>query len=190
MIRRPPRSTLFPYTTLFRSLPGVATRGSNVSGTKDDRRLLVYVGGDAQDRDTIVYVYDRTLGCRWLNTQTGQVGGAWGPTGAYTGDKGLLLHNARISRGGRWARLTTSNGRAGQYFWDIESLTLTACPDRGAPNFCNGHQVMGFGVGINQRQSGDAMDLAIRPMASPNSSRLFPGLISPLLTTPPRWGID
>src|SRR2546422_9901809 len=24
MIRRPPRSTLFPYTTLFRSLPGIA----------------------------------------------------------------------------------------------------------------------------------------------------------------------
>src|SRR5258707_7726857 len=27
MIRRPPRSTLFPYTTLFRSLGGVPTRG-------------------------------------------------------------------------------------------------------------------------------------------------------------------
>src|SRR2546430_11825482 len=27
MIRRPPRSTLFPYTTLFRSLPEVAVRG-------------------------------------------------------------------------------------------------------------------------------------------------------------------
>src|SRR5438309_2579838 len=27
MIRRPPRSTLFPYTTLFRSLSGVAARG-------------------------------------------------------------------------------------------------------------------------------------------------------------------
>src|SRR3712207_9014711 len=26
MIRRPPRSTLFPYTTLFRSHPGVARR--------------------------------------------------------------------------------------------------------------------------------------------------------------------
>src|SRR2546421_7063482 len=26
MIRRPPRSTLFPYTTLFRSLPGGAAR--------------------------------------------------------------------------------------------------------------------------------------------------------------------
>src|SRR3989441_9156427 len=27
MIRRPPRSTLFPYTTLFRSLPLIATLG-------------------------------------------------------------------------------------------------------------------------------------------------------------------
>src|SRR5260221_4108765 len=28
MIRRPPRSTLFPYTTLFRSLPGRRGRGT------------------------------------------------------------------------------------------------------------------------------------------------------------------
>src|SRR5256885_12505687 len=28
MIRRPPRSTLFPYTTLFRSEPAPAVRGS------------------------------------------------------------------------------------------------------------------------------------------------------------------
>src|SRR5437667_7800509 len=28
MIRRPPRSTLFPYTTLFRSASGPQTRGS------------------------------------------------------------------------------------------------------------------------------------------------------------------
>src|SRR2546425_1019856 len=170
-------------------LPGVATRGLNVSGTKDDRRLLVYVGGDAQDRDTIVYVYDRTLGCRWLNTQTGQVGGAWGPTGLYTGDKGLFLHNARISKGGRWARLITSNGRAGEYFWDIESLTLTPCPDRGAPNFCNGHQGMRFGVVINQRQLGDSMDFAVRPMNTPNSATPFPSLIKPLLT-PAQWVVD
>src|SRR2546426_6168094 len=27
MIRRPPRSTLFPYTTLFRSIPGLAFSG-------------------------------------------------------------------------------------------------------------------------------------------------------------------
>src|SRR5256885_9979841 len=30
MIRRPPRSTLFPYTTLFRSLSQVGVRGQSV----------------------------------------------------------------------------------------------------------------------------------------------------------------
>src|SRR5256885_10410292 len=36
MIRRPPRSTLFPYTTLFRSLPGYWGTGKHASadGTK------------------------------------------------------------------------------------------------------------------------------------------------------------
>src|SRR2546430_7150895 len=29
MIRRPPRSTLFPYTTLFRSLPPLITQSTN-----------------------------------------------------------------------------------------------------------------------------------------------------------------
>src|SRR2546422_7602674 len=33
MIRRPPRSTLFPYTTLFRSSPGtISPRSSRTSG--------------------------------------------------------------------------------------------------------------------------------------------------------------
>src|SRR3712207_8624881 len=36
MIRRPPRSTLFPYTTLFRSHPGVggAVRGARLEGER------------------------------------------------------------------------------------------------------------------------------------------------------------
>src|SRR3989449_10610481 len=51
MIRRPPRSTLFPYTTLFRSSPprGVSdnvvlgrphARGAQSSGAQDDRQAL------------------------------------------------------------------------------------------------------------------------------------------------------
>src|SRR2546425_12011462 len=41
MIRRPPRSTLFPYTTLFRSLPGGhdgAGQGAQGRGHVDDAR--------------------------------------------------------------------------------------------------------------------------------------------------------
>src|SRR3989449_10418891 len=55
MIRRPPRSTLFPYTTLFRSLdrvkwiktryPQVEVVGGNV-GTGDGARSLVDHGAD------------------------------------------------------------------------------------------------------------------------------------------------
>src|SRR2546425_3094760 len=39
MIRRPPRSTLFPYTTLFRSLrtAGVSRSGSTVTDAKNTR---------------------------------------------------------------------------------------------------------------------------------------------------------
>src|SRR2546430_12722574 len=38
MIRRPPRSTLFPYTTLFRSaMPRVFTRAEELLFEKDDR---------------------------------------------------------------------------------------------------------------------------------------------------------
>src|SRR2546426_8644113 len=43
MIRRPPRSTLFPYTTLFRSVNVQAKKGANMKGVHVDRyeRLLL-----------------------------------------------------------------------------------------------------------------------------------------------------
>src|SRR2546430_6439567 len=40
MIRRPPRSTLFPYTTLFRSISAYFRR-ANANMTRDQSRLLV-----------------------------------------------------------------------------------------------------------------------------------------------------
>src|SRR2546426_955274 len=43
MIRRPPRSTLFPYTTLFRSLAALAGRGAQAHGPGR---------GGARDRDS------------------------------------------------------------------------------------------------------------------------------------------
>src|SRR2546425_3838813 len=51
MIRRPPRSTLFPYTTLFRSVAGTERLGHQpfVTGSErllEERRRLLRVGGD------------------------------------------------------------------------------------------------------------------------------------------------
>src|SRR2546427_6535384 len=44
MIRRPPRSTLFPYTTLFRSL---RARAKAIDGTEDWARLVDRLRADA-----------------------------------------------------------------------------------------------------------------------------------------------
>src|SRR3712207_6857291 len=43
MIRRPPRSTLFPYTTLFRSVPDGAA-GAGVGGPPPQQQHLAGVG--------------------------------------------------------------------------------------------------------------------------------------------------
>src|SRR2546426_7232623 len=49
MIRRPPRSTLFPYTTLFRSLAGVScgwlVLRTSFAGTPDERAASVSFWG-------------------------------------------------------------------------------------------------------------------------------------------------
>src|SRR5258708_18943045 len=47
MIRRPPRSTLFPYTTLFRSLRSGARLGARVAGAQREDREVGLV--DARD---------------------------------------------------------------------------------------------------------------------------------------------
>src|SRR5256886_17377188 len=53
MIRRPPRSTLFPYTTLFRSIEPTLQWSPQIAEltlTGNDRRRPRYAcGGDAQD---------------------------------------------------------------------------------------------------------------------------------------------
>src|SRR3712207_7033868 len=58
MIRRPPRSTLFPYTTLFRSAEGrlgPGDRGGVGGGADHARRVQVAVTGVAErgDRDVV-----------------------------------------------------------------------------------------------------------------------------------------
>src|SRR3712207_8464597 len=59
MIRRPPRSTLFPYTTLFRSHEApVDARAEHVAG------LDVQVGGAALDGGPQDLLHKPGVGCR------------------------------------------------------------------------------------------------------------------------------
>src|SRR3712207_8904921 len=50
MIRRPPRSTLFPYTTLFRSVVGLHRENARrrvEEALVDDERRRTVIGGDS-----------------------------------------------------------------------------------------------------------------------------------------------
>src|SRR3712207_7771542 len=87
MIRRPPRSTLFPYTTLFRSPQGGGTR------YVDDRAVFA----------AIVYVL--TTGCAWRHLPA-----EFGVSKA-TAHRRLLAWN----RAGLWGRVHRAGaGRPGE----------------------------------------------------------------------------
>src|SRR3712207_7505388 len=65
MIRRPPRSTLFPYTTLFRSLLDLREVGAVLGHALDGRLVVRQTTGDAvrvaEALDAALDVVDRDL---------------------------------------------------------------------------------------------------------------------------------
>src|SRR3712207_8197453 len=64
MIRRPPRSTLFPYTTLFRSIVETATRtGATVSGPvplPTEKNVYAVIKSPFKDKDSQEHFEIRT----------------------------------------------------------------------------------------------------------------------------------
>src|SRR3989449_10007785 len=94
MIRRPPRSTLFPYTTLFRSLAGKATLISAPTGSGKtlaaflaciDRLVRKALAGELVDQTEVLYVSPlKALGNdiqRNLETPLGEILQLAGPRG-------------------------------------------------------------------------------------------------------------
>src|SRR5256885_10105314 len=68
MIRRPPRSTLFPYTTLFRSISLPGRRGFDALNTKDASALwiLMLLVGVRSEEHTSELQSPCNLVCRLL----------------------------------------------------------------------------------------------------------------------------
>src|SRR2546425_5988702 len=70
MIRRPPRSTLFPYTTLFRSLPapgraGAVGNGGPARGVREPARPAAHRAGRSEEHtselQSLAYLVCRLL---------------------------------------------------------------------------------------------------------------------------------
>jgi len=62
MIRRPPRSTLFPYTTLFRSVPDLEAAHDGTGSNESFRDISEVVAGLLNGRDKYITVADMNKG--------------------------------------------------------------------------------------------------------------------------------
>jgi hypothetical protein len=145
-----------------------------------DTTFSVYGGGASQDLDPYVMIYKVGSGCRYLNTQTGTVGGDWGTTGSIVKKNsiggasswsGFYVHNARLSPDGNTVRITGCTPGCGDtiYFWDINSLDVKSCV--GSSDKCYGHMGWAWTTVINQENSGaDAMRYAIRNYSNLSST--------------------
>jgi hypothetical protein len=127
----------------------------------DDNRFMTILGPE-QDLNYMVYIYDRTQGCRWFNTTTGEIGGEWGPKGTISVPDRFPLHNGRMSKSGKFVYLTRgSGGGVGHRWvvWEIDSLNVGVC-SRG----CSGHHVMGYSHIIGSSGMVHPMDVWLRPL--------------------------
>ena len=137
-----------------------------VSVSADDNRFTTMLG-PRQDKNYMVYVYDRAQGCRWYNTQTGEIGGQWGPKGTISVPDRFLLHNARMAKSGKFVYLTRGGGGIGQGWvvWEIDGMNIGVC-SRG----CGGHHVMGYSHIVGPSEMSHPLDLWVRPLNDLNAS--------------------
>ncbi len=148
--------------------------GHSVTVSADDDRFMATLGPQ-QDQNYILYVYDRNQGCRWYNTQTGEIGGQWGPKGTVSVPDRFLLHNARMAKSGKFVYMARG-GRVGVgtgwVVWEIDTMNVGVCP-RG----CSGHKVLGYSHIVGSSGIGHPMDTWLRPLNHlENATPLIPGL--------------
>src|ERR1039458_6796083 len=105
MIRRPPRSTLFPYTTLFRSL------GIIFSNRARDSRAGVSAWSDRSEEHTSELQSLRHLVCRLLLEKKNKTVQRW--TGV----------PPRVARAHRGATQGIREGRQAQFFFNDTATT-------------------------------------------------------------------
>lgn len=165
-------------------VPGPSTRSDDdVTSSLDDTRISISEGGPSFGADMFVIVYDKKLGCRWYNTQTGQIGGQWGPSGSSSAKASYLIAHARLSRSGKYVFIEVDG--AAWYVWDVATLNVEHCPLTSSLG-CGGYAALGYNDLANARDKWDQMDIVKRPFD--NIAQITP-LIWPL-PPPHYWGQD
>jgi hypothetical protein len=170
-------SPLTDVTTCQTQPPLVA--GPKVSSgdltiSNDDNRIVISAGGNSASKRIFVVVYDQKLGCRWYNTQTGQIGGQWGPAGQANIPDKFVINHSKISGSGQYARIGV--GHTGFYVWDIATLNVSPCYVHGTLK-CSGYGAVGYDSYVNAPGILDELNTFRRPLG--DLTQLTP-LINPL----------
>ncbi|MGO8986535.1 MAG: hypothetical protein ACLPHI_04205 [Terriglobales bacterium] len=157
---------LFDTTNCATQPPLVAGPKQSSSDTtlsNNDGRIQISAGGRSAGHRPFVIVYDQQLGCRWYNTQTGQVGGTWGPTGQVNIPDTFSVNHAKISGNGQYVKIGVD--QFGFYVWDVTSLNVQACPFEGPGPHCSGYAATGYNSYINAPGVLDELNTFSRPLA-------------------------
>jgi hypothetical protein len=129
----------------------------DVTTSLDDKRVSISEGGAQFGKHMFVIVYDKRFGCRWYNTETGEIGGHWGPSGKATTSDRYLIRHASLSKNGRYVRIGVNWGP--WYVWDLATLNVTSCDLQ-----CDGYGVVGYKSYVNGPAIIDDMQIAKRPL--------------------------
>ena len=157
------------------------TSDGGVNLSLNDQRISLAEGGPQSGEHMFVVVYDKTLGCRWYNTQTGQIGGQWGMKGRATVTTPYLIRHAFISGNGKY--VTIAVNFFGWYVWDLKTLSVTSCANVSSMK-CEGYGANGYKAHVNGPAVLDDMETVIRPLS--NLSHITP-LYFPI-PSPHNWG--
>jgi hypothetical protein len=172
---------LFDTTTCGTQPPLAGTSGSDISISADENRIEISARGGQPGNRNFAIVYDKRLGCRWYNTQTGQIGGSWGPTGQAVVPENFLINHAQISGNGQYAKIEAAFAR-GYYVWDVTSLNVRPCYSHGGL-LCNGYFSLGYDTIVNSAGAIDEMNTLRRPLGDlTNITRLVNPLPLPHLS--------
>ncbi len=150
--------------------------GHSITVSADGDRMSTGIGPQ-QNKNYLLYVYDRHLGCRWYNTETGEIGGKWGPKGTISVPDRFSIHNSRLSKSGKFVYIARGKSTVGRFWvvWELETMNVTPCPMQ-----CTGHRAMGYSHMVDPSGQHHPLDLMLRPLNHLDSATHLISDLTPL----------